>query len=105
MEFEWDEGKNQSNITKHGVSFVDAKRIFEGFTLDVVDDRFGYGEERVISLGIAGGVVVLVVAHTERQGAIRIISERPAKKSEKERYDEAVRQSLNPGGDRGDPGW
>ena len=27
MEFEWDEGKNQSNITKHGVSFVDAKRI------------------------------------------------------------------------------
>ncbi len=64
----------------HVVSLVDAKRIFEGFALDVVDDRFDYGEEQVISLGIAGGVVVLVVAHTERQGAIRIISARPAKK-------------------------
>ncbi len=61
------------------MSFVDAKRIFECFTLDVVDDRFDYGEERVISLGIAGGVVVPAVAYTERQGAIRIISPRPAK--------------------------
>ena len=39
MEFERDDAKNRSNIAKHGVSFEDAKRIFDGFTFDVTDDR------------------------------------------------------------------
>lgn len=95
MKFEWDEAKNQSNIAKHGVSFEDASRIFDGFTLDAVDNRQDYGEERIISLGMIDGVAVLVVVHTDREGACRIISARPAKKAERQRYDEAIRQTLD----------
>ena len=66
MEFEWDEAKNRQNIAKHGVSFKDAIKIFEGFTFDAHDGRFDYGEERTISIGMAGNVAVLVVVHTDR---------------------------------------
>ena len=44
MEFTWDDDKNQQNIAKHGLSFEDASKIFDGFTLDLLDNRFEYGE-------------------------------------------------------------
>lgn len=95
MKFEWDESKNRQNIEKHAVSFEDACQIFEGFTLDLIDTRFDYGELREISIGRLGGVVILTVVHTDRNGTCRIISARPAKKSERKRYDEALRQSFD----------
>lgn len=95
MRFEWDEAKNQKNIEKHGVSFADACKIFDGFTLDVLDDRFDYGEDRTISIGQLNGVALLAVVHTDREGICRIISARPAKRSERSIYDQALRQSLN----------
>lgn len=95
MEFEWDEAKNLTNIEKHGVSFEDACKIFEGFTLDVEDTRFDYGEDRTISIGMLQGVVLLTVVHTDRAGNLRIISARPAKRSERRRYDQALRQSFD----------
>lgn len=95
MKFEWDEAKNQSNIAKHGVSFDDAKRIFEGFTLDAVDQRFDYGEERTISIGTVSGIVMLTVVHTDRKGVCRLISARPAKRSERRIYDQAIRQAFD----------
>ena len=51
MEFEWDEEKNRQNIEKHGVSFEQARHIFDGFTIDLVDDRFAYGEIRESASG------------------------------------------------------
>jgi len=96
MEFEWDEDKNRQNIAKHGVSFKDAIKIFEGFTFDVDDDRFDYGEERTISIGMAGNVAVLVVVHTDRDDICRIISARQATKKERTRYDEELRKTFGP---------
>lgn len=29
MEFEWDEAKARSNLTKHGIDFADATAVFE----------------------------------------------------------------------------
>lgn len=49
--FDWDEQKNQLNIAKHGVSFEQAKLIFDNFTVDRIDDRFFYDEIRYFSLG------------------------------------------------------
>ena len=95
MQFEWDEAKNLTNIRKHGVSFEDACKIFEDFTLDVPDSRFEYGEDRVISIGQLQGVVLLTVVHTDRAGNIRIISARPAKRSERRQYDQALRKSFD----------
>lgn len=95
MDFEWDDDKNRSNIEKHGVSFEDASRIFDGFTIDAPDTRFDYSEDRTISIGLLDGTAVLVVVHTDRLGNCRIISARQAKKKERKRYDEAIQQAFD----------
>lgn len=93
--FEWDENKNRVNIEKHGVSFETACRIFEGPILTLADNRFDYGETRENSIGRIEGVLVLVVTHTNRHGATRIISARPAKRAERDRYEQALRQGTD----------
>lgn len=95
MEFEWDEDKNKQNIAKHGISFDLAKTIFDGFTVDSIDSRFVYGEERTISLGMIEQAVLLVVVHTDRNGNCRIISARRANRKEKQRYEREIQKTLN----------
>jgi uncharacterized DUF497 family protein len=94
MKFEWDEDKNRANIAKHGVSFEDACRIFDGFTVDRPDDRFEYGEAREISIGLLNGIALLVVVHTDRNDVCRIISARPALKSERKVYETAIQKAF-----------
>lgn len=91
MQFEWDEVKNQSNIHKHGVSFETAKRIFEGPVVTWIDQRKDYGEVRSISIGQVEPVALIVVAHTTRNGRIRLISARPASRKERKAYHEQIR--------------
>jgi uncharacterized DUF497 family protein len=95
MKFEWDENKNQQNIAKHGVSFDIACRIFEGFTLGSIDDRHDYGETREISIGVIDGVAYVTIAHTDRGGICRIISARPASRSERKRYDTEIQKAFD----------
>ncbi len=85
MRFEWDEAKRQSNIQKHGIDFVGIERVFEGTTLTILDGRFDYEETRYISLGVLTGRVV-VIAHTETEEMIRIISVRKATRNEEANY-------------------
>ena len=51
----------------------------------MLDDRFDYGEYRFTTLGLLNGIVLLV-AHTETDEIIRIISARKATKYEEKRY-------------------
>ena len=95
MEFEWDEDKNQTNIAKHGIGFDTAQLIFDGPTVDWIDDRKDYGEERILSLGMIKDILVLVVVHTNRDGVTRLISARPAKRSERSLYEKAIRQRTD----------
>lgn len=95
MEFEWDENKNRNNIAKHGIGFERAARIFDGPTVDNTDDREIYGEKRTISIGMIEGISVLVVIHTDREGITRIISARPAGRSERTLYEEAIRKRTD----------
>lgn len=90
MEFEWDEDKNRGNIEKHGIGFATASRIFEGPLVSWVDDRYEYGEVRHHSIGQVGGVIMLAVIHTDREGIIRIISARRANRAERKRYEEEI---------------
>ncbi len=89
MEFEWDENKRKSNLKKHGIDFIDAYRIFEGITLTMQDDRFDYGEQRYITLGLLGEIVV-VIAHTETEHRIRIFSIRKATRNEQKLFFERL---------------
>jgi hypothetical protein len=85
MRFEWDENKRKSNIQKHGIDFKDAKQVFEGITLTFQDNRFDYGEQRYITMGLLYEIVV-VIAHTESEETIRIISMRKATKNEQKLF-------------------
>jgi len=89
MIFEWDETKRKANIKKHGIDFVNAPTIFSGYTLTIEDDRYDYGEERFVTLGILDGRVVAVV-HTESEDLIRIISIRKATKYEEKEYSSQI---------------
>ena len=95
MRFEWDETKNRANIDKHGISFAQARTIFDGYTVSRIDDRGDCGEVREISLGLMQGVAVIVVVHTDRDGVTRIISARQANKYERKRYEEEIRKAFN----------
>ena len=86
MEFEWDAAKNSSNFAKHGLDFADARLVFAGPCVTFVDHRFDYGEERLISLGMLDGRVV-VIAHAPRGlDVTRIISMRKANRREQKTY-------------------
>ncbi len=74
MRYSWDERKNRSNIARHGIAFDDAKRIFEGPTVEKIDDRFDYGEVRVYVVGLVNGLEITVVYTDEDDGKRRIIS-------------------------------
>jgi len=92
MKLEWDDKKNQMNYEKHGLSFSDAELVFSGEIVNFVDDRQEYGEERWITLGELMGRVVVVV-HTARHDAIRIISMRKANEHEKKIYYERLKEN------------
>lgn len=92
--FEWDEAKSRSNLAKHGVSFERARQIFNGPVLTFADDRHDYGEWREIAIGMADDLAILTVVHVDRNGVIRIISARPATRSERGRYEEAIRKGT-----------
>ena len=71
--FEWDEDKRQGNLAKHGVDLLEAVQMFAGIRVTFEDDRFDYGERRLISIGLVDSQLYVLV-HTERDGAIRLIS-------------------------------
>ena len=83
MQIEWDEAKRQSNLEKHGLDLADAYKIFEGSTWEFEDERFDYGETRVITVGFLDGLLVAVLVWTGRDSnTIRVISMRKATKYE-----------------------
>jgi uncharacterized DUF497 family protein len=81
MHFSWDEKKRKANLRDHGLDFVDVETVFKGLTFTYEDDRFRYGEQRFVTLGFQGGVVVSIV-HTETEHEIRVISFRKATTNE-----------------------
>lgn len=86
-EFEWDEDKAEVNLRKHGVSFELACEVFfDRNALSIADNSQAYAEDRFLTLGMAGGCVVLLVVSTDRDRRIRLISARKATNRETQRY-------------------
>jgi hypothetical protein len=87
LEFEWHDAKAEANLQAHGVSFELAKTVFKDpFAIERLDDREDYGEERLVTIGMAEGHVLLFVAYTEREDRIRIISARRVTQHEQDDY-------------------
>jgi hypothetical protein len=86
MNYVWDRRKGRSNLTRHGIAFEDAIRIFDGPTLEKVDDRFEYREIRVYAIGIANGLEVTVIYTDVSESERRIISAWRAERHERAAY-------------------
>ncbi len=92
--FDWDINKARSNLTKHRVSFEEAKTVFnDPLLLTYPDELHSEIEERYISTGCSGQSRTLLVVHTEHEVGtevlIRIISSRKATSMEREFYENA----------------
>lgn len=93
IDFEWDPIKADSNVKIHGVSFDTAKIVFgDQFALTLADPLHSHSEDRFVTIGTASNGELLVLVHTERKSAIRIISARKATPSERRRYEENRRR-------------
>jgi uncharacterized DUF497 family protein len=86
--FAWDERKRISNLEKHGIDFRDAIAIFDYPHLTFASQHAG--ETRQVSLGRIGAALAEVV-WTDRDGVVRIISARAARRNEREAYDARFR--------------
>lgn len=88
LTFVWDPAKAASNLRKHRVSFPEATTAFaDPNSLTFPDPDHSASEERFILLGPSSHGLLLVVAHTERGDAIRIISARKASRKERTIYE------------------
>ena len=89
MAFEGDDEKRERNLTKHGIDFVRAVKIFENPVVERLDDREDYGEERIITIGHWEDHF-LVVVYTWRGINRRIISAWKAGADEEGTYDDSL---------------
>ena len=71
------------------MDFADAEQVLSGPCVTFVDDRFDYGEERLITLGLLVGRVV-VIAHAPRGDTTRNISMRKANRREQKIYEKRL---------------
>lgn len=85
MQIEFDPAKDAANLAKHGVSLALARKLDWEAALVWIDDRFEYGELRVIALAPKTGILYYV-AFVNRGEVRRIISLRRANRREVKRY-------------------
>jgi uncharacterized protein len=87
MEFEWDDDKRRANLQKHGIDFFDARSIWLGPVLDPAALRMVGGEARPTALGMIGeDEIIIAVVYTAREGTLRLISARRARRNERKTY-------------------
>ena len=89
LTFEWDEGKSKQNVRKHGVTFEEAKTVFnDPFAITITDPDHSDEEERYLDIGFSSQGKLLVVWYSERGENMRIIGCRRATPSERKIYEE-----------------
>jgi uncharacterized DUF497 family protein len=88
MEFEWDLAKAESNLEKHVVSFAEAMSVFaDPLEVTISDPDHSEAEYRCLSMGRSENGRLLVVAYTEREERVRLISAREGAPSERRKYE------------------
>ena len=85
----WDEAKRRRTLAERGLDFADAKLVFAGLRVTVVDDRCDYGEPRFITAGYLRDRFVVVV-WTPRGEGRHIISMRHGHADEEAYYREQM---------------
>jgi uncharacterized DUF497 family protein len=89
MDFAWDAKKAARNLRNHRVSFKEAAAIFDDPLARTFDDPdHSLDEQRFITIGMSEQGKLLIVAHSDRGDAIRIISARETTRGERKLYEE-----------------
>ena len=89
MQFEWDPEKDQQSQAKHGVSFDEASTVFgDPFAITIDDPDHSPDERRMLTTGYSDRQRLIIVAHTDRDERIRIISAREVTATERCDYEE-----------------
>jgi uncharacterized protein len=89
MQFEWDSEKATANLSKHGVSFDEARTVFDDpLHVDFCDPNHSDDEHRFIIIGQSESGRLLMVSYTERDDTIRMISSRELTQAEQKAYEE-----------------
>lgn len=96
MLFEWDESKDRANQRRHGISFEEARALFEGGVdyLEVFDAAHSINEDRFIAIGPIDRGLVVVIWTERSEDLIRIISARFATRKETTLYRERLSRCL-----------
>lgn len=85
LDFEYDEAKSKTNLEKHGIDFQAAQALWKDPELLEVRARTD-GEPRYLVIGLIGHQHWSAVI-THRNGNVRLISVRRARKSEVKLYE------------------
>jgi uncharacterized DUF497 family protein len=91
VQFDFDSGKDATNLSKHGLSLAAAAELSWNEALVWIDDRADYGEVRMIALAPLGDILCLVV-FVDREPARRVISLRRANRREVNHYVKAIKE-------------
>jgi uncharacterized DUF497 family protein len=87
MDYQWDPRKAEINYKKHGVDFADAVGVFEDEWSLTIREQIAEGEQRFMTIGVDFLGHVIVVVYTYRGEDIRLISARPATRTERNVYE------------------
>ena len=85
MRVSYDPEKRAKTLAERGLDFEDAVQVFAGSTVEVLDDRNDYGEERYQTVGLLNDRLVMIV-WTPRDEARHIISMRKCNEREKAKF-------------------
>lgn len=91
INFEWDQKKNEANITKHKISFEEAKTVFWDEKAAIAHDPdHSEDEDRYITIGFSANGRLLLICFCERDGGntIRIISARKLTRREMKQFNQ-----------------
>ena len=94
MQFDFDPGKEATNLGKHGLSFAAAAELSWEAALVWLDDRADYGEKRMVALAPIGDMLFFV-AFVDRESTRRIISLRRANRREVNHFVNAINEDQS----------
>jgi uncharacterized protein len=88
VQFEWDAEKAHTNLNKHGISFDEASTVFgDPLAVTIDDPDHSEDEQRFLTTGFSQRQRLIIVAHTDREGPVRIFSARDVTSAERKQYE------------------
>jgi uncharacterized DUF497 family protein len=88
VQFEWDVEKARRNFVKHGVSFDEAVTVFsDPLAVTIQDPDHSAQEQRFLTTGLSKRPRLIILAHTDREGRVRIINARVVTPTERSQYE------------------